>query len=171
LLSVLIVNWNTRSHLEICLKSLRAHPPQEPMEIIVVDNASTDGSAEMVARDFPEVQLIQPGFNTGYAAGNNLAFAVAQGEWLLTLNPDTELRPGVLQGAIDALRTQPNFGVLSVPFQAQFWGAECALPVAQWRDPGQRAGLPFVLGHCGAVHGVSAALAARGTRELLAPRL
>lgn len=117
MLSVLIVNWNTRSHLEICLKSLRAHPPQEPMEIIVVDNASTDGSAEMVARDFPEVQLIQPGFNTGYAAGNNLAFAVAQGEWLLTLNPDTELRPGVLQGAIDALRAQPKFGVLSVPFQ------------------------------------------------------
>ncbi len=113
MLSVLIVNWNTRGHLRACLDSLFRHPSSEPVEVIVVDNASEDGSAEMVANDFPTVRLIASDRNRGYASGNNAAFAVASGEWLLTLNPDTEVPEGALQNAVDALRAVPEFGALA----------------------------------------------------------
>lgn len=114
MLSVLIVNWNTRELLRACLSSLRANPPSEPIEVIVVDNLSTDGSAQMVQKEFPEVILIESGANTGYAKGNNLAFERASGDWLLTLNPDTEVEPGTLQAAIDTLGRHPEYGALGV---------------------------------------------------------
>lgn len=115
MLSVLIVNWNTRDLLRACLRSLRAFPSRlEPMEIVVVDNASTDGSAEMVRTEFPEAILIANPKNAGYARGNNLAFERATGELLLTLNPDTETREGTLDGAIDALRRHSEAGAVAV---------------------------------------------------------
>ena len=114
MLSILIVNWNTRELLAVCLSSIFAHPPAGALEVIVVDNDSRDGSAQMVKDDFPEVKLRVPGKNTGYAAGNNLAFELATGEWLLTLNPDTEVLPKTLQGAIDKLSSNSAYGVLGV---------------------------------------------------------
>jgi hypothetical protein len=114
-LSVLIVNWNTRDLLRACLLSLRAHPSQnEPIEVVVVDNASSDGSAQMVRDEFPEVLLVASETNTGYAKGNNLAFERATGDKLLTLNPDTELLAGTLDGALEALARQPNAGAVAV---------------------------------------------------------
>jgi GT2 family glycosyltransferase len=112
MLSVLIVNWNTRDLLDACLTSLAKFPPVEGMEVIVVDNASTDESAEMVTAKHPGVTLIQPGSNTGYAHGNNLAMAAARGEWLLTLNPDTEVYADTLQIAIEKLKANPGYGAL-----------------------------------------------------------
>lgn len=112
MLSVLIVNWNTRDLLDACLTSLEKYPPQEEMEIIVVDNDSKDRSAEMVRGKHPGAILIEPKANTGYAKGNNLAMAAANGEWLLTLNPDTEVYEGTLQTAIDKLRANPTYGAL-----------------------------------------------------------
>lgn len=114
MLSILIVNWNTRDQLRACLRSIYYIPPDEEFEVIVVDNASTDGSAEMVKKEFPQVQLVQPGKNTGYAAGNNLAFERATGEWILTLNPDTEVLPHTLQGAMDKLKANPSCGALGI---------------------------------------------------------
>jgi GT2 family glycosyltransferase len=114
MLSVLIVNWNTRDKLRACLASIRRFPPDEPFEVIVVDNASADGSAEMVRSEFPEVQLIEPGSNTGYARGNNLAFTQARGEWLLTLNPDTEFEDKSLQTALNELKVKTSFGACAV---------------------------------------------------------
>ena len=114
MLSVLIVNWNTRELLRACLSSIRANPPQEPLEIFVVDNDSKDGSAQMVQDQFPEVTLVMPRVNTGYAKGNNIAFARAKGDWLLTLNPDTEVEAGTLQAAIDKLIENPTYSVLGV---------------------------------------------------------
>lgn len=113
-LSILIVNWNTRDLLLACLDSLREFPATVPSETIVVDNASGDGSAEMVRILFPEVTLIESGRNAGYAAGNNLAFGAASGEFLLTLNPDTEVRADTLDAALDALRRHPASGALGV---------------------------------------------------------
>lgn len=113
MLSVLIVNWNTRELLRSCLSSIQQYPPREPFEVIVVDNDSTDGSAEMVQAGFPSVKLINPGHNTGYAAGNNLAFYTASGIWLLTLNPDTEAFEGSLQLAIEELQRRPTYGCLA----------------------------------------------------------
>lgn len=114
MLSVLIVNWNTRDKLRACLASIQAHPPTEPFEVIVVDNASSDGSADMVKAEFPSVGLIEPGSNTGYARGNNLAFAAAKGEWLLTLNPDTEFEDASIQTALNELRVKTTFGSCAV---------------------------------------------------------
>lgn len=112
-LSVLIVNWNTRDLLRACLRSLHVNPYSGPTQVLVVDNDSTDGSAEMVSREFPEVELILPGRNTGYARGNNLAFAAARGDWLLTLNPDTEVPAGALDAAVQRLKDLPGYGCLA----------------------------------------------------------
>lgn len=114
MLSVLIVNWKTRDLLEKCLASLAKYPPKIPIEIIVVDNDSGDGSAEMVQTQFPGVILILSGGNIGYAMGNNLAFSVARGEWLLTLNPDTEFSDDSLQRALEILAKNPAWGALGI---------------------------------------------------------
>ncbi|HEY0867943.1 MAG TPA: glycosyltransferase family 2 protein [Fimbriimonas sp.] len=114
MLSILIVNWNTRDLLRACLGSIRAHPSKEPMQTIVVDNASTDGSAEMVAAEFPDVVLVSSDLNTGYAHGNNLAFRQATGDWFLTLNPDTELLDDSLDRAIQFMKDHPRCGWLGV---------------------------------------------------------
>lgn len=114
MLSVLIVNWNTRDKLTACLESIRRFPPDEPYEVIVVDNASGDGSVDMVESQFPWVNLIKSPVNSGYARGNNLAFAQAQGEWLLTLNPDTEFEDKSIQTALNELRVKTGFGACAV---------------------------------------------------------
>ncbi len=112
MLSVLIVNWNTRDLLRACLSSIELFPPKVPLEVIVVDNDSTDGSAEMVQSEFPSVKLIKAGTNIGYAMGNNLASNHANGVWLLTLNPDTEVFAGSLQLAVDELAAKAHYGCL-----------------------------------------------------------
>jgi GT2 family glycosyltransferase len=111
-LSVLIVNWNTRDLLRACLQSLRRHPPAEPMEVWVLDNASRDGSAEMVQEEFPEVHLIASDCNLGYAAGNNRLIQQARGEYLLLLNPDTEVTEGALDTAVRYMQEHPEVGGL-----------------------------------------------------------
>jgi GT2 family glycosyltransferase len=116
MLSVLIVNWNTRDLLASCLESLAMHPFQGGQEVIVVDNASTDGSAQLVQERFPWVRLLQSPKNLGYAQGNNLAFGAASGDLLLTLNPDTEVTPGCLNSACGRLLELNHVGVLSVRF-------------------------------------------------------
>jgi GT2 family glycosyltransferase len=116
MLSILIVNWNTREMLRACLTSIVSKQVQIPTEIIVVDNASHDGSAAMVAADFPSVKLIRAPGNLGYAEGNNLAFAAAKGSWLLTLNPDTEVPAGVLDSAVLTLAQHQDCASLSVKF-------------------------------------------------------
>lgn len=112
-LSIVIVNWNTRDLLRSCLRSCAEFA--SGVQVIVVDNASTDGSAEMVAAEFPAVQLLAETTNHGYAAGNNLGFAIATGDQILTLNPDTELRPDSL-GQTMACLSQPKIGVVSCKF-------------------------------------------------------
>lgn len=112
MLSVLIVNWNTKDLLAACLDSLERYPGSEPHETIVVDNASSDGSAAMVRSKFPGVKLIESGGNLGYAKGNNLAITAASGEWLLTLNPDTEVESDTLDRAVEKISTSPEVGAL-----------------------------------------------------------
>lgn len=114
MLSILIVNWNTRDLLSACLASIDKFPPLNAYETIVVDNASRDESAAMVRQKFPQVQLVESKVNTGYARGNNLAFGVAKGDLILTLNPDTEFRDDSLERAIQALSRHPECGCLGI---------------------------------------------------------
>lgn len=112
-LSIVIVNWNTKDELGACLRSIESHPPSEDFEVIVVDNASIDESAERVRSEFPWVKLIAAPRNLGYAKGNNLGFEVAQGEYVLTLNPDTEVFESSLDEALRAIRKNPRYGVIA----------------------------------------------------------
>jgi GT2 family glycosyltransferase len=113
-LSVVIVNWNTVTFLKPCIESLLNSKIASETEVIVVDNHSKDGSAEMVKSDFPGVLLLAENHNHGYARGNNLGIAKATGEYILTLNSDTVLGPDVLPDAISALESRPGYGALGV---------------------------------------------------------
>jgi N-acetylglucosaminyl-diphospho-decaprenol L-rhamnosyltransferase len=113
MVSIVIVSWNTKALLEKCLASLQRYAPSESYEVIVVDNASSDGSAAMVRAQFPQVRLIAQDRNRGYAEGNNIGIRAAKGELILLLNPDTEFIDDSLQRAIEVLRSMPDVGVLA----------------------------------------------------------
>ncbi len=108
MLSACIVNWNTRDELRACLRALAAHPFSGGQEVIVVDNASADGSAQMVRDEFPDIRLIANAVNENYARGTNLALAAATGDLLLLLNPDAAVTAGALDTLAAFLRSQPK---------------------------------------------------------------
>ncbi|MCI0639836.1 MAG: glycosyltransferase family 2 protein [Gemmataceae bacterium] len=105
--TVCIVNWNCRDLLKGCLRSLLHLPQGVRLEVIVVDNASTDGAAEMVASEFPAVQLVRNARNAGFARANNQAAALARGRLLFFLNNDTAIPPGTLAKLAAFLDRQP----------------------------------------------------------------
>ncbi len=107
-LSIVVVNYNTRERLHDCLTSIEQSTGLGRSETFVVDNASGDGSAEMVAAEFPWVQLIQSGANRGYAWANNVALRRASGRRLLLLNPDTQFGPTSLAEMIAFLDAHPE---------------------------------------------------------------
>lgn len=111
-LSIVIVNYNVRDLLRDCLRSLGQDLERLRAEVFVVDNASSDGSAEMVAAEFPWVVLIRGSRNVGYSAGNNLALRRAGGRFVLLLNPDTRLPPGALIETIAEMEAHPDIGAL-----------------------------------------------------------
>src|SRR4051812_44121998 len=88
-ISIIIVSFNTCQITLNCLRSIYEQTHHDQFELIVVDNASSDGSADAIAEAFPQVRLIASSENRGFAAGNNLAATHASGAWLLLLNPDT----------------------------------------------------------------------------------
>ncbi|PQV65409.1 hypothetical protein B1R32_101150 [Abditibacterium utsteinense] len=110
MLSILIVNWNTRDYLRACLQSLRTTCRDVEHEIIVVDNDSQDESAQMVTDEFPEVILLAQTYNLGFAAGNNLAFSRARGDFIWLLNPDTEVLGAAPQVLLHFLWNQSQIG-------------------------------------------------------------
>lgn len=91
-ISVVVVNWNSKADLAACLRSLAVQSEQE-FQVIVVDNGSTDGSVEMVREEFSSVTLVATGENLGFAEGCNRGIAVAEGEWVATLNNDAVAAP------------------------------------------------------------------------------
>jgi len=111
-LSIIIVSWNTRELLGACLASIYRHPPPAPFEVIVVDNASVDGSPEMVRGNFPAVILEGNAANLGFAAATNIGCRLAAGQFLLFLNPDTEVHDSTLSGAISFMEQHPGTGAL-----------------------------------------------------------
>jgi GT2 family glycosyltransferase len=110
-LSVAIVSFNTREVLLRCLRTLETEARQLAMEVFVVDNGSRDGSAAMVASEFPGVRLIDAGGNLGFAAANNLVLPCARGRYLVLLNSDAFLQPGALQKAMQRMDAEPQTGL------------------------------------------------------------
>lgn len=90
-LSIIIVNWNSLEYLRKCIRSIYQHVSNVGFEIVVVDNASPEGGIESVNDEFPEVVVIKSAHNLGFAGANNLGFRKSRGEFVLFLNPDTEI--------------------------------------------------------------------------------
>ncbi|MCE3266946.1 MAG: wbbL [Solirubrobacterales bacterium] len=111
-LDVVIVSYRCRELLRGCLDALRAHPPHVGMSVIVVDNDSADGSAEMVRSEYPEVQLEASDRNLGFAAGTNRGARAGRAPLLLALNPDTAVTSGALDTALDAFSGRPEVAVV-----------------------------------------------------------
>ncbi len=110
-LSIIVVNWNTRGLLEQCLYTLeRGTPDGDQVELFVVDNASTDGSGEMVAGRFEWAHLITNEENVGFARANNQAILQSRGKYVLLLNSDTEVRPGAVQRLLAFMEGRPQAG-------------------------------------------------------------
>jgi GT2 family glycosyltransferase len=116
-LAVLIVNWNVRDLLSACLASVYAELSHSALQatVWVVDNASQDGSSELVRTGFPEARLIVSNENLGFAGGNNLALRqidpLQPPRHVMLLNPDTEVRPGALGALVDFLERNTQAGV------------------------------------------------------------
>ena len=142
LLTVIIPNWNGEKFLNTCLGSLRRQSTLD-FETVVVDNGSTDGSVELVRRDFPEVRLVPLRENRGFSTAVNVGLRSSNAEYAALLNPDTEADPGWLEALLGAARRHPEAGLFAsklVDFHDRrvLDGAGDAL---------RRSGLPYRLGH------------------------
>ena len=117
-LSIVILNYNTREHLRACIRALLAEGSTSlsggaiQAEVLVVDNASSDGSADMMAAEFPWVELIRSPRNGGFAHGNNQALRRARGASILLLNPDTLMPAGGVGRLLERLRAHPEAGIV-----------------------------------------------------------
>lgn len=109
-LSIVVVSWNTRDLLARCLESACPGAHAQGLELLVVDNHSSDGSAEMVGERFPWVQLIANGENLGFARASNQGIKRSQGRYILLLNSDTEVHPGALDALVGFMNEHPQAG-------------------------------------------------------------
>lgn len=110
--TAIVVSWNTCELLRGCLDNLVETARLLPMQIVVVDNASSDGSADMVAREFPQVTLVRHDANVGFGSGNNLGFPHATGRYLLLLNPDARLAaPDTLEAWVQAMESDAHIAI------------------------------------------------------------
>lgn len=141
--SILMVNWNTRAMTLACLASIFQETRRTRFEIILVDNGSTDGSAEAIVKDFPQVRLLAEYRNHGFAAANNLAAPLARGRYLLLLNTDTLILKGAIDALVDAARAMP---------EARIWGGRTLFadgrlnPSSAWGRITGWSALSFALG-------------------------
>jgi N-acetylglucosaminyl-diphospho-decaprenol L-rhamnosyltransferase len=133
MLSIIVVSYNTRELLRQCLSSLSLHCPAA--EIVVIDNASDDGSAQMVRKELPAVRLIALDKNLGFAAANNIGLESARGEFILLLNSDTYVEDDSLERCRAWMESHPAVGAASprlIGFDGQH--QSCARPFPSFWD-------------------------------------
>ncbi|MDG1385004.1 MAG: glycosyltransferase family 2 protein [Flavobacteriaceae bacterium] len=111
-LSVVILNYNVRYFLELCLQSVEAALVNIPSEIIVIDNNSKDGSCAMVKENFPSVVIIENNSNVGFSKANNQAVKIAKGEYVCILNPDTVVAEDTFESILEFANQQTNLGII-----------------------------------------------------------
>ncbi|MEQ1897244.1 MAG: glycosyltransferase family 2 protein [Vicinamibacterales bacterium] len=138
-LSIVIVSYNTRVDLERCLRSLLDTPPAIALDVVVVDNASQDGSAVWVRANCPAVQLVEAGANLGFARANNLGIRAAASELVLLLNSDTVVPPGAIDRMVGVLDGRPGVAALGPRLidgagnPELSWGSMIS-PAVEWRQ-------------------------------------
>jgi len=111
-LSITICSWNTVADLRACLQSLRAAECEADFEVVVVDNASEDGSADMVAAEFPEFELLRQHVNLGFTGGHNLAIRERRGRDVALLNSDTIVHPSAIRRVTEFMKDRPEVGIV-----------------------------------------------------------
>jgi len=111
-LSIVIVSYNVRGLLKECLESIYRTTKYIQFEVYVVDNNSSDGTIQMIEREFPQVKLIANKDNIGFAKANNLAFQKSRGKYILMLNPDTVILQNSLYKIVNYFEQQPNIGAI-----------------------------------------------------------
>jgi N-acetylglucosaminyl-diphospho-decaprenol L-rhamnosyltransferase len=136
--TVVVVSYNTREELRRCLASVRAHAGVS-CQVVVVDNASTDGSADAVTSEFPEAQVIRNRENLGFSRANNQAIRNATAPYVLILNSDAELLPGALPTLAARLDTKPRLGAVGPRIVGPDGTVEVSFgpelrPLAEWRQ-------------------------------------
>ncbi len=131
LVTVIIVSYNTRDLLGRCLDSLGPETDAGDVRVVVVDNASRDGSPSMVRERFPRVDLIESATNLGFAAANNLVLRALATPYALLLNSDTEVTPGTVQALRDCMERRPSAGAVACRLIDQ----DGSLQRSCWRFP------------------------------------
>ena len=111
-LSIIIVSYNTKEVLRKCLQLIYEDVGKIKTEILIADNASHDGSPDMVEKEFPDVRLIRCDRNYGFGKANNIAMKEAKGEYFLLINSDAYIKPGVLKSTLDYMKNHQDVGVL-----------------------------------------------------------
>ncbi|MFA6410613.1 MAG: glycosyltransferase family 2 protein [Candidatus Buchananbacteria bacterium] len=111
-LSIVIVSWNVKDLLQSCLESIFRNQLDLPLEVIVVDNASGDFTAQMIKDRFPQVKLIANQTNVGFATANNQGILESNSDFILCLNPDTQILNDALQKSLEFLKTNAQIGIL-----------------------------------------------------------
>jgi GT2 family glycosyltransferase len=134
--SVIIINWNTRELLANCIDSIEQHSSGLQLEVIVVDNGSTDGSQVMLQEKYPHVQLIANQENVGFARANNQAMRVAQGAYFLLWNSDAFATPGAIQSLLRLAEREPKAGIIGAQLRnadGTFQASHTPFP-NQWQE-------------------------------------
>ncbi|MDB9755738.1 glycosyltransferase family 2 protein [Winogradskyella sp.] len=143
-LSVIILNYNVRYFLELCLKSVQSAITTIDAEIIVVDNKSSDDSCAMVKSLFPDVKLIQNNDNSGFSKGNNIGVALAKGQYLCILNPDTVVAEDTFIKLLEFSETKNNLGIVGCQL---IDGKGTFLPESKRNIPTPKVSLKKMLGN------------------------
>ncbi len=152
-LSIVIVTYNSLRQVDACLASLSAHPPSLDHETLIVDNASTDGTAMMVRQRWPHVRVVDEGVNLGFAGASNVGIRRTSGELVLLLNPDTTSPAGALDALVASLDARPDAAVAGPRLVDARGRAELSFgsmigPLAELRQKllvtGNDRGAPFV---------------------------
>jgi GT2 family glycosyltransferase len=161
--AVVVVSFNTRDELLRCLGTLAL--VRTPLEVVVVDNASGDGSAEAVRRDFPLAKVLENAANEGYSKANNRGWRATAAPFVLLLNSDTEVRAGTVERMLEVLETRPRVGVvgprtLGSDGFVQVSSGPDLTPLAEWKQRrlvrgvavGDRGALAFAAARYSAEH-------------------
>lgn len=152
-LAIVIVTFESRGEIDGCLDSLTVSPPAVDHEIVVVDNASSDGTAARIRSRWPSVRVIEAGGNLGFARASNIGIRATASELVLLLNPDTRATAGSLDRLIGWLDTEPRVGIVGPRIVDEHGRAELSFgrmisPLAELRQKvlmvGNQRGLPFV---------------------------
>lgn len=152
-LSIVVVTYNSIDHIDACLDALAHPPPRLDHDIVVVDNASPDGTAAAVRHRRPAIRVIDAGANVGFARDNNLGIRHTTGALVLLLNPDTAVRPGAVDALVAALEATPGAAVAGPRLVDEHGRPELSCgamigPLAELRQKtlvrGSERGLPFM---------------------------